>query len=381
MLSSSAYTLLLATGLLSPVAAGRSARMLKARDGPSPALPYAPDTSTFCSWWVDVRVGTTCNAILSDNFISLEQFRRWNPSLAATCAVEVGKSYCVEAFSEPAPSPSTTSVPTSTTLSTRTSTSPLSTFTRPPTTTIKPSSSTTTTTTPGNGITTPTPTQATIVSNCNAFYLVAARDTCGAIASKYGITVAEFQSWNPSVGAECTGLWADAYACVSVVGYTPSKPSTTTVTTTTTAGNGIATPTPIQPDMAGNCDRFYKVKSGDTCGAIASSVGVTVQQITTWNPYVKSDCTALWVDYYICTSVVAQTPTTPDNGVRTPAPIQRGMTTSCLAFHFVAPDQTCDFITAMYGMTQAQFVSWNPAVKSDCTGMWANAYVCVAVLY
>ncbi|KAL0930177.1 LysM domain-containing protein [Colletotrichum truncatum] len=457
MLSFSAFTLLLASGLIAPVAAGRSARLLQTRDGPSPALPYAPDTSTYCSWWVDVRAGTTCDAIANENFISLEQFKRWNPSLAATCAVEVGKSYCVEAYGEPAPGPSTTSsIQTSTTLSTKTSTSTPSTSTQPPTTTVKPSSTTkaTTTTTTGNGITTPTPTQATIVNNCDAFYFVVAGDTCDAISAKHGITVAQFQSWNPSVGTTCTGLWANAYACVSIIGHTPSpttpgngittptptqativtncdafyfvvagdtcetiaskhgitvaqfrswNPSAGTTctglwanayacvsivghtptkpsTTTTKPGNGIATPTPIQPNLVGNCDRFYKVKSGDTCATIASSNGITVQQITTWNPAVKSDCTALWLDYYICTSIVGHTPTTPGNGIQTPTPIQSGMTTSCKTFHFVTSGQTCQVITARYGITQANFFKWNPAVKSDCTGMWANAYVCVAVL-
>ncbi|EFQ31679.1 LysM domain-containing protein [Colletotrichum graminicola M1.001] len=119
--------------------------------------------------------------------------------------------------------------------------------------------------------------------------------------------------------------------------------------------------------MVSSCDRFYKVKSGDTCDAIASSNGVTVQQITTWNPAVKSDCTALWPDYYICISIVGHTPTTPGNGVQTPTPIQSGMTTSCKTFHFVTSDQTCDVITASYGITMANFVRWNPAVKSDCT--------------
>ncbi|GKT97704.1 lysM domain-containing protein [Colletotrichum tofieldiae] len=448
MLSFSAFTLLLASGLLSPVAASGSARALQARDGPSPALPYALTHRL-------TAVGTTCDAIVSDNFITLEKFRRWNPSLAASCAVEVGKSYCVEAYGEPEPSHSTTSVPTSTTLSTRTSTSTSTTSTtstQPPTTTIQPS---TTTTAPGNGITTPTPTQATIVDNCNAFYFVIAGDNCEAIASKHGITVAQFQAWNPSVGVTCTGLWANAYACVSIVGHTPSPtttsngiatPTPTQATivsncdtfyfvvagdtceaiaskqgitvaqflswnpsagatctglwanayacvsvvghtpinpspaTTTTAGNSIATPTPIQPNMVGNCDLFYKVKSGDTCATIASSNGITVQQITTWNPSVKSDCTALWLDYYICTSVVGHTPTTPGNGIQTPTPIQSGMTTSCKSFHFVTSGQTCQVITTQYGITRADFFKWNPAVKADCTGMWANAYVCVAVL-
>ncbi|KAF6803880.1 LysM domain-containing protein [Colletotrichum sojae] len=379
MRSFAAFTLLLAGGLLSPVAANRFARALQARDGPSPALPYGPGTSTYCSWWVDVRSSTTCDAIVKDNFITLEQLKCWNPSLAAACpAVEVGKSYCVEAFGEPEPTlPTTTSVPTSTASSTRISTSTTSTTSpQPPTTTSQPP--TTTTTAPGNGITTPTPTQVTIVDNCDAFYFVVAGDSCNSIASKHGITTAQFRTWNPSVGDVCAGLWANAYACVSIIGHTPGNPPP--AATTTTAGNGIATPTPVQPGMVGSCDAFYKVKSGDTCDGIASSSGARAQQITTWNPAVRADCTALWLDYYICVSVVGHTPTQPGNGIQPPTPIQSGMTTSCRSFHFVTPGQNCEAITARYGISQANFVRWNPAVKADCTGMWANAYVCVAVL-
>ncbi|OHW95300.1 LysM domain-containing protein [Colletotrichum incanum] len=401
MLFSSAFTLLLASGLLSPVDAGRSVRALQARDGPSPALPYAPDTSTYCSWWVDVRAATTCDAIVSENFITLEQFRRWpltttiKPSSSSTTTTTSGNGI-------------TTPTPTQATIvnncdafyfvvagDTCEAISAKHGITVAQFQSWNPSVGATCTglwanayacvsivghtpspTTTGNGIATPTPTQATIVNNCDAFYFVVAGDTCEAISAKHGITVAQFQSWNPSVGTTCTGLWANAYACVSIVGHTPTKPPTTT----TTAGNGITTPTPIQPNMVGNCDRFYKVKSGDTCATIASSNGVTAQQITTWNPSVKSDCTALWLDYYICTSIVGHTPTTPGNGIQTPTPIQSGMTTSCKTFHFVTSGQTCQVITARYGITQANFVKWNPAVKSDCTGMWANAYVCVAVL-
>ncbi|WYZ45783.1 hypothetical protein EsH8_IX_000008 [Colletotrichum jinshuiense] len=214
----------------------------------------------------------------------------------------------------------------------------------------------TTMTTPGNGISTPAPTQATIVNNCDVFYFVIAIDTCEAISVKHGITVAQFQSWNPSIGATCTELWANTYACVSIVGHSPTNPPP-------------ATPTPIQPNMVGNCDLFYKVRSEDTCTSIASSNGVTTQQITTWNPSVKSNCTALWLDYYICTSIVGHTPTSSGNGIQAPTPIQSGMKTSCNAFHFVTSGQTCQVIIARYSITQADVFKCNPAVKRDCTGI------------
>ncbi|CCC05607.1 hypothetical protein SMACR_09599 [Sordaria macrospora] len=457
---SSAYALVLAVGLVTAgTIPGRRGPVLEARDGSLPSLPYDPNTTSSCTWWADIRSATTCDDIISENFISLAKLTQWNPSISATsCSVEIGKSYCVEApYVEPAPgtSISSTKAATSPMSSTATSSSSASTTVVPPVTTTAPGNGittptptqasivdncdafhfvtagqtceviaslygisqdqfkewnpsvgasctglwanayacvsiightptkpTTTTTTTGNGIATPTPTQASIVNNCDAFYFVVAGDTCEAIAAKNGITQAQFLSWNPSVGSTCNGLWANAYACVSIVGHTPTKPTTTTTTTTTSVGNGIATPTPVQPNMVKNCDLFYKVKSGDTCATIAAAKGVTVAQLTTWNPYVKSDCSLLWVDYNICISIVGHTPTPvkPGNGIQTPTPIQSGMTTSCRTFHFVTSGQTCQTIIAKYGITQANFVKWNPAVKSDCTGMWANAYVCVAVL-
>ncbi|KAK4137748.1 carbohydrate-binding module family 50 protein [Trichocladium antarcticum] len=452
----SAPTLVLASGLIAAVAAGRSARVLKARDGPSPSLPHDPNTSSYCSWWVDINSATSCDALIAENWITMADLRRWNPSLPATCALEVGKSYCVEAQGEPATEPSTTSTTPAASSTSSTSTTPAASTTSasstvaPPVTTTAPGNGITTPTptqatlvdncdafhlvtagetceaiashyqisldqfkawnpsvgascaglwadayacvsiighepsptAPGNGIATPTPTQAAIVDNCDKFYFVVAGDTCDAIAAKHALTPAQFLAWNPSVGAACTGLWANAYACVSIIGHTPTTPTPTPSTSTTSAGNGIATPTPTQANMVKNCDLFHKVKSGDTCATIAAAKGITVAQLTAWNPDVKPDCSMLWQDYHICISIVGHTPTpvNPGNGIQTPTPHQGGMTGSCKTFHFVQAGQTCQTITARYKISQANFVKWNPAVKNDCSGMWANAYVCVAVL-
>ena len=71
---STASTLVLASGLISAVAAGP---ILNARDGPSPGLPTNPDESSYCSWWADVSSATTCSTIVSDNWITLADFQRW----------------------------------------------------------------------------------------------------------------------------------------------------------------------------------------------------------------------------------------------------------------------------------------------------------------
>jgi hypothetical protein len=48
------------------------------------------------------------------------------------------------------------------------------------------------------------------------------------------------------------------------------------------------------------------------------------------------------------------------------------MVGNCNKFHFVDKGQTCATIAALYSISTAQFIQWNPAVNSDCTGLWAS---------
>lgn len=139
-----------------------------------------------------------------------------------------------------------------------------------------------------------------MISNCNKFYMVKKGDSCAVIARNNGITEAQFRQWNPSVGATCSGLWADAYACVGRVG-TPTNPPPAT---TTESGNGVATPTPIQDGMTKNCKTFHKVVKGDTCDAITKKYKITLANFVRWNPAVKSDCTGMWANTYACVALL-----------------------------------------------------------------------------
>ncbi|GAA83940.1 class V chitinase [Aspergillus luchuensis IFO 4308] len=60
-------------------------------------------------------------------------------------------------------------------------------------------------------VTTPTAVQTGIASDCTEFYYAVQGDTCATIAAAYGITLAEFNEWNPAVGTDCAGLWAKEY--------------------------------------------------------------------------------------------------------------------------------------------------------------------------
>ncbi|KAF2963952.1 hypothetical protein GQX73_g9614 [Xylaria multiplex] len=335
--------------------------------GSTPKFPYDPNTTQYCDYWLDITSTTTkCASIPGQWSITLEEFLRWNPSLAPDCStLTVGQSYCVETYGEPSPTgPGSTPSPTS----------------------------------PGNGISTPQPTQPSMVDNCDAFYFVTAEDSCAGIASSHGISLQQFLTWNPKAGTTCTGLWANAYACVSIIGEEPSSSTTTTTATPspTSPGNGISTPQPTQPSMVDNCDAFYFVTTDDSCAGIASSHGISLEQFLTWNPKAGTTCTGLWANAYACVSIVGHSPTTstttttttiakpttttPSNGITTPTPTQPDMVSNCDKFYFVQPDEYCDDIAKKNGITSAEFLAWNPKVGTSCSGLWANAYACVSII-
>ncbi|KAI1194415.1 carbohydrate-binding module family 50 protein [Nemania serpens] len=288
------------------------------------------DTIQDCTNWVVATSSDTCESIAEDNFIALPDLYIYNPSLSASsCPLIVGDSYCVEENFGVTPPPSTTSSTT------------------------------------GNGVSTPSPVQTGIASNCNKFYYVQDGDTCSVIAAMYGITVAQFYAWNPAAGSTCATLGLHDYVCVGTLdatGTTTTTTASTTTTTTTRPGNGISTPTPS--------DR------------IVAAYGISLLNFYTWNPAVGSSCTTLIPGDYVCVGIItpSATTTTSGIGISTPTPAQTGIATNCNRFYLVQPGDACDTIVAKYGIALNNFYAWNPAVGSSCTTLIPGDYVCIGVI-
>ncbi|KAI9167982.1 LysM domain-containing protein [Paramyrothecium foliicola] len=164
---------------------------------------------------------------------------------------------------------------------------------------------TTTTSATVTGSPKPSPTQPGLIETCTTFYKAILGDTCIGIVNKNNgaFTLNDFYRWNPAVGDDCLGLWANTYYCIGVPGT-----ATTLSTTTTKQGNGIPTPVPTQSGMVNNCNQFYLVKSGDTCKKISTEFFIPESDLKTWNPAVLSDCRNLWADTYFCVEVVGYVP-------------------------------------------------------------------------
>ncbi len=99
---------------------------------------------------------------------------------------------------------------------------------------------------------------------------------------------------------------ADVVATNAALKGQTTRP-TSQVTTAATGSPGIGTPNPsqtpgpgtpsaTQTGTAGTSGKTYTVKSGDTCGAIATANNITLQQLLDANkPMTEGDCSSLQI--------------------------------------------------------------------------------------
>ena len=106
-------------------------------------------------------------------------------------------------------------------------------------------------------------------------YTVQPGDTCGGIASQFGISAAELIAANPLVNDGCTNL--DVGQVLDIPGGT--------------SGGSSSNPTP----SSGGASGVYVIEPGDTCGGIASAHGVALADFLAANGLTEDDCTSLVV--------------------------------------------------------------------------------------
>ncbi len=133
-----------------------------------------------CNKFVWTRSGDSCDSIAFWNGVAGTQLvKLWNSGVGANCqSLQVDRYVCIGVIAGT------------------------------PTNVVGP-----------NGIATPVPTQTGMVSKCNKFVKVNSGDTCNIVAFFNGpISTENFILWNSGVGAQCTNLQADTYACIGVTG-------------------------------------------------------------------------------------------------------------------------------------------------------------------
>ncbi|KJK66020.1 Lysine Motif is a small domain involved in binding peptidoglycan [Aspergillus parasiticus SU-1] len=173
-------------------------------------------------------------------------------------------------------------------------------------------------------------------------------DTCESFATSWGQTAEMFQELNPSVS--CPILNAGQSYCII----------------------GTRQPRPPLPNMS----------QLSLCDTIAAEYGISEAQFKDWNPSIDSNCSNLWLDYYVCVHVPGATTTTsssPEPTFSGPQPQMPGIVSNCKTFYKVKHGDDCYSIETVAGITLAEFRSWNAQIDASCSNLWVDYYVCTGV--
>ncbi|KAJ5660691.1 carbohydrate-binding module family 50 protein [Penicillium longicatenatum] len=323
--------------------------------------PTASGLISSCQGYYEASEYDTCDNVTSSlGYLDVAEFEDWNTGINCSTSLTDGTYYCVANFTSD-PLPSTVSV-------------------------------------------LPSPVQTGIVSTCVGWYLADDDDTCEDISDIFGtFDEADFISWNPAVGSDCSGLTAGDYYCIAIPG-TPTT-ATSTATTATYSTNGVG-PQPEQTGISDDCSSYWLVgvvDRDDTCATIEEANSITEEQFLDWNPALGSDCSNLLEDYYVCvlmpnatttggnltvstdnstttsstsTSTITTT-TTTGVSLSTPTPYQSGMVSGCERFYLVESGNDCYDIALEANIAVTDLYTWNPALGTDCSGLEAGEYVCL----
>lgn len=115
---------------------------------------------------------------------------------------------------------------------------------------------------------------------------VVSGDGCASLASRCGISGADFTKFNPA-STFCSSLQVGGYACCSV-------------------GDPYTKPKPVapSPNADGTC-ATHLIVDKDTCSALATKYGITVDNIEKWNKgktWAWTECKDMLLGYNLCIS-------------------------------------------------------------------------------
>ncbi|KAF7343654.1 hypothetical protein MSAN_01986300 [Mycena sanguinolenta] len=240
-----------------------------------PPANIAAGTLTNCTTYYTIASGDTCTAVDKKYDIALSDLLRWNTALTSACTtIQLGEAYCVT----------------------------------------------------GGG------------DACSSVYTVASGDSCGAIESKFSVTLNNLLAWNPWLTSSCA-LQIGQNVCVSGASSTGST----------------GPPANIAAGTLANCTTYYTVASGDTCNAIDTKYDLSLTDLLRWNTALTSACTTIQLGEAYCVA---------------------GGGNPCTAIYTVASGDSCSAIETKYGITLNQILAWNPWLTSSCA-LQIGQNVCV----
>jgi LysM repeat protein len=137
-----------------------------------------------------------------------------------------------------------------------------------------------------------------------------------------------------------------------------------------TSGGPPVAVTPTGGSATGGGSGSYVVKSGDTCGSIASKFNITVEELLRANRTIDSDCTNLRIDDTLripsavgTSTATPRAGTTATAGSRTPTPGSGSSRT-----YTVRSGDTCGAIAGNQGVEVSALIAAN-GLNPDCTDL------------
>ncbi|KAL2370945.1 hypothetical protein, variant 1 [Blastomyces gilchristii SLH14081] len=259
------------------------------------------------------------------------------------------------------------------------------------------------------------PTQPGQTSSCNGWYDIKEGDTCDTVTVKFNIKMEQFLEWNPAVSKNCDKeIELNFSYCVRVLGSKRAKrtdPFTLTIPTTAAPsitppfGNGIqARENNVHPVTVGphrvllppnrarrmptvtfDADQPHPVSLTPDGILIDPAPGVEVR------PKVRPDGELPRPIRARATQIPeplpelpplfepTQTPTVEDKSEkRNEIPeITRRQTIECARQWAVGPNDTCESISRVAGISVAELVALNPITLASCDNMPLSQQICL----
>ncbi|KAK4985901.1 hypothetical protein LTR66_008032 [Elasticomyces elasticus] len=338
-------------------------------------------TTSRCAGWYTVQNDDNCAKVSVAAGISLSDFYFLNPEINANCTnLWLGNAYCVRPVGDIKTYPGYTQSSTSALITVTPNT-----FT--PANTGVPAS----TSSPGYVATVSLlPTASGTIPGCDTYRnydnSTNANNACADVAHEFLVSFSSLQQWNPSLtGNKTTCKLASGYSyCAVQSNSTAVLPQDYCIAVNATMSGTTA-----------SCSCFTVVmgyNAGDyVCADVASDSHITVNQLTTWNTWLSSNCdTALYANLNssdtraVCvgvngtttsataTSVVSTTATTQSQG-----PTQSGEVPGCQKHYTVLSGDSCSSIDTQFNITFQQFYNWNPSLGNNCQYLVAGNSYCV----
>ncbi|KAK0630489.1 LysM domain protein [Bombardia bombarda] len=212
-------------------------------------------------------------------------------------------------------------------------------------------------------------------------YVVRSGDTCFSIAKARGITFTQILSFNPSINPTCTNLIAGTNICVSNPGGVVYNATAIAGAKSTQTGSyataTVSLPGAVASGTTAKCGKFYQVAAGDYCEIVALKNNIDLALFQAINPSINAACSNLILASYYCVwPLESWNQTLPAATVYTtaaaPAATASGTSGACYTWYVVKSGDTCNKITATYGITMDTFIAWNSAVNAACTNIIAG---------